>query len=266
MNQEEENASANSSTSAPPAEGVSVVALKLPPYWPADPELWFLQVEAQFATRKITADRTKYHHIVASLPPDIATEVRDLLLQQPATDAYATLKRQLIRRTTASEERRLQQLLTTEELGDRRPTQLLRRMQQLMGEKASTIDASFLRNLFVQRLPHNVRMILASVGDLEIERLAELADKLMEISTPVVSAVQTPADEIQQLRAEISRLTIAVATLQQHRGRSQSRSQRRRPSPSPARTDICWYHRRFGDNATKCTTPCHYTGNGTAEH
>ena len=76
-------------------------------------------------------------------------EVRDLILKAPDTDPYVTLKEQLIKRTAASEQRRLQQLFNAEELGDRKPTQLLQRMQQFLGEKASTTDGSFLRQLFL---------------------------------------------------------------------------------------------------------------------
>ena len=115
------------------ASSVAAINLKIPPFWPAKPHVRFAQVEAQFSTRGITAEKKKFDHIVASLSPDFATEVRDLILQPPVPHPYTTWKEQLIRRTAALEQRRLQQLITTEELGDRTPSQLLRKMQQLLG-------------------------------------------------------------------------------------------------------------------------------------
>ena len=104
---------------------VQAVSLKLPPYWPNDLQIWFAQVEAQFATRGIAVKRTRFDYVVTNLTPDIAIKIRNLILKPPEENPYDILKAQLIKRTAASEQRRLQQLLSTEELGDCKPTQLL---------------------------------------------------------------------------------------------------------------------------------------------
>jgi len=256
---------------------VAAVGIKLPPFWPTDPEVWFAQVEAQFTTRGISAQKTMFDYVISSLSPEIAMEVRDLLLKPPTEEPYTILKAQLIKRTAASEQRKLQQLISGEELGDRKPTQLLRRMQILLGDQLSTSAeaTSFVRELFLQRLPPNVRMVLASTDTtMDLNKLADMADKVMEVATPTVAAIHTPntSSEVTELREQVTRLAELVASLTTHHSRRRSMSRPRHRSQSPGTTTpppspdtLCWYHRKFGENAKKCQEPCTW-GNSLAGH
>ena len=265
------------STAPAPAPTLAAVSVKLPPFWPADPEVWFAQVEAQFTTRGISAQKTRFDYVISSLSPEFAMEVRDLLLKPPTDNPYDILKAQLIKRTAASEQRKLQQLISGEELGDRKPTQLLRRMQQLLGDKLGTsADAnSFLRELFLQRLPANVRMVLASAdSSMDLDKLADMADKVMEVAAPTVAAVSdtrsdcTDNSEVKQLREEVARLADLVASLTTRPRRRSSSRPRRAASPAPTnppQNPLCWYHTKFGEAAQKCKDPCSW-GNSQAGH
>ena len=83
---------------------VAAFAIKIPMFWLSDPSLWFVQVESQFMLRGITTQETKFHRILANLSQEIATEVRDLLINPPTENLHDVLKETLIKRTALSEQ------------------------------------------------------------------------------------------------------------------------------------------------------------------
>ena len=294
MNNDSPSTAAASTSTSPASTSsptVHAFALKLPPYWPNDPIVWFAQVEAQFLTRNITSQSTKFAYVISSLQPDIAQEIRDILISPPPTNPYDVLKSELIKRTSASEQKRFDQLLISEELGDRKPSQLLRRMRQLLGD--NNLENGILKRLFLQRLPQNIQLILASTPDtVQLDELALLADKILEVAPPqpsIASISPSPVDssvakEIHDLRNQVNSLTTQLATLVtqgrfQPRTRSYSRSRSRGRSPATSQSSthrrdasatrpqssICWYHRRFGSNAHHCTMPCSFTANNSTQ-
>ena len=131
-----------------------------------------------FTTKGVTVQRTRFDYMVSSLSPEFATEVRDFLLKPPTDDPHDVLKAELVKHTAASEQRKLQ-LIDGEEFGDRKPTQLLCRMQQLPGDKFES--NSFLRELFLQRLPPNVRILVSADTTKDLNKLADIADKVRSI-------------------------------------------------------------------------------------
>ena len=228
---------------------------------------------------------------MASLSPDVAAEVRDLLIKPPPKDPYDKLRRELTTRTGLSQSKQLQQLLNAEQMGDRTPSQLLRRMKQLLGDNAPLMDDKLLTQLFIQRPPPNLRMVLASSSNyLSIEALAWLADKMMEAigSSTCSSTVYSTHDdntvgavgsspphppsslesEIIGLRQDVAELRSLIRQLhldksrpssdgilrRRYRGRSRS-SSRNAPLLS-TESELCWYHDRFGKDARRCNSPC----------
>ena len=101
-------------------------------------------------------------------------------------------------------------------------------------------DGTFLHELFLQRLPANVRRVLASTHkNTSIEELAQLVNRIVKVAAPPsVSNVSTqPSSELDQLKAEITSLTQVVNSLRcNYRSNSRSHySSNHRCSPSPAR-------------------------------
>ncbi|KYB29505.1 hypothetical protein TcasGA2_TC032970 [Tribolium castaneum] len=80
------------------------------------------------------ADQSKYFTIVAALDCSVLQSVSDILTNPPETQKYETIKAKLISAYTDSQEKQLRKLLNELELGDRKPSQLLREMKTLAGE------------------------------------------------------------------------------------------------------------------------------------
>ncbi|CAG4964443.1 unnamed protein product [Colias eurytheme] len=129
----------------------------------------------------------------------------------PAGQRYEILKRELIRRLSMSEEERVRQLISDEELGDRRPSQFLRHLRSLAG--TTLTDESIVRQLWMRRLPQQVQAILASQQELALDKLAELADKVADVISPkqvFTSSAPNPSepsdlDKLTQRVEELSR-------------------------------------------------------------
>lgn len=252
----------------PAKEEILRVSVRVPPFWPEEPLLWFAQVENQFILSRITTDDTKFGYVVAQLDHQYALEVKDIITQPPATDKYLKLKTELIKRLTVSHQKRVKQLLTHEELGDRKPSQFLRHLSDLAGPN---VPSDFLLTLWSSRLPQNIQTVIATQMDLDPDKLGELADKVYEIapSSPQVastsSAQTTHRDEMTHQIAELTRqvalLTNRINRAQQPRSRSRSRRQNRsrsrsRPIQPPPDHPHCFYHFTYGVKAHKCKEPC----------
>ena len=252
---------------------LSRVSFKAPPFWKANPELWFIQLESNFNVAGITSDNTKFHSVVAAIDTDILTYVSDLVRCPPETDKYKSLKERIVGQFSQSETSRLRSLLQEIQLGDKKPSQLLREMKDLAQNKLSD---DMLGQLWKQRLPLNCQQIL-SVSTQPLDSLASLADKITEVSglTPHVSEVaQNPSlssCSFTMLQKQISELQKSVERLSRDRvrsssprnrdSRSKSRDRRHRSPAVVSKYPMCWYHFKYGNNARNCVQPCNFSEN-----
>ena len=242
-----------------------MTALNLPSLWRSHVKAWFAQAQAFFDLRKITQDTTKISYVILSLPPDLINDVYDILANK--YQVYEELKAALIKRFTRSEQERITQLLSAEALGDRTPSELLRRMQALITD--NSLDISLFRQIFLQKLPSHVREILASISDeTSLADLASVADKILVVKQqdpPTLPTNMLTTSNTSNLQQQINLLSAKLDRLAKYS--IQAPPRRRRRSRSRAYTGFrCWYHARFGNKAQKCVPPCdfHAAGNTKA--
>ncbi|KAJ8933267.1 hypothetical protein NQ318_003733 [Aromia moschata] len=229
------------------------VALKLPPWIPSDPDMWLTLVDRTFDLAKITCEYTKYSYVATALDQSVIMEVRDIVMNPPASEHYKALTKALVNRLSVSQELKTRRLLEKEEMGDSMPSQFLRRLR-------------------------TVQVIIASQKDSKLDDVAELADAVTASIAPKASVFETSSradeDRYARLEAQISALTAEMSKMRfsfdrgartcpssRPRFRPRSRSRSRGEDDS-----MCWYHRKYAEKAHRCQEPCSYSaakwGNG----
>ncbi|GFX00132.1 transposon Tf2-6 polyprotein [Trichonephila clavipes] len=198
----------------------------------------------------ISSDDTKYSALVANLDAETLSYVSDIVLSPPNSDKYHTLSQRLITQFSDSDTQKIKKLLTDLQLGDEKPSHLLRKMKELSNGQ--------LQDDFLQTF---------------LDKLAIIADKVVGASSTICAATTVPPPSqssscsaqptMDSLARQIQELSLQVAELT--RERNSSRHQRyspdRRRSHSRSRSvnrgsGICYYHRRYKEQASKCVSPC----------
>ena len=210
--------------------GTNAVSLKLPEFWPNNPEVWFARIEAQFNTKNINQDGTKFDYLVSSLDNSTASEVEATLLRPPAQDKYGALKKALLQAFAKTQVQKDSELLSLTGLGDMKPTALLRKLLSL-----NTDANTLMRAHFLALLPADVRTVLAGREIDDLTKLAKAADRVLE------------ARQSDALVAPVSRPGTGSTS---------------RPAGPPASTTrrqsehVCPNHIRYGARARSCKPWC----------
>ncbi|XP_052741889.1 uncharacterized protein LOC128198818 [Bicyclus anynana] len=165
--------------------GVSVSA-RIPEFWTDLPRHWFIQAEAVLHPQKMS-DEAKFQFVISKLGKDVIQQVTDILVKQPENGKYDTLKTRLLDIYEESENRKVQKLISEMELGDQKPSQLLRKMQELASGKVQ-----------MKPLPSFGKTICRD----------GMADKVTENAMPIqgVAAVRSARSDSPDVIAEIHKL------------------------------------------------------------
>lgn len=268
-----------------PAQEIAATSVKLPNFWMVCPQAWFISVESQFNTKNISIDTTKYEYVISALSQEAVIKVLDILQNPPATRKYETLKKALIERYSDSEESRLEQLLSTAELGDRKPSEFYRSLELLAGT-STTVGTELLSKLWMRKLPPYINVALVAAENRDTQHLVNLADKIFEVSPqynnihsiklaktkPASNNVNTNNSSqniLSDLAGLVKGLQLEVSELKSNmnnRARSRSRNNFfRNRSRSRQNQNYCWYHSSFGNKASKCVEPCSFKNKNANE-
>jgi hypothetical protein len=197
---------------------VSAVALKLPNFWIKNAAAWFAQTEAQFEIRGVTQDSTRYYYVVSALDAETATRADQVILKPPTGGKYTAIKEFLLSAFELSEAERAHQLLSIQDLGDRRPSEL---MSQILHLNGSDEHHFLLKYLFLNALPRAVRNALSTSQEKDLMKLSLEADLCHSIISSQNQSVYE-ADEIEAI----------------------------------SKRKLCYWHRKFRKSAKKCEQPC----------
>jgi hypothetical protein len=158
----------------------------------------------------------KFLLTMAALTPELRVVARKIFDLDPEL-RYEALKELIITKTKKPENKRIQQLLNGAEIGDRRPSDYLNYLRQLMGEKKEE-NGTILRTIFLNNLPAQMRPIVAATKAATLDEHAETADKIFDLMRPqaTLNAIRKDEQHLTQKHAaqnhtlEISSLRLEV--------------------------------------------------------
>lgn len=172
---------------------VATVSLKsrIPTFWRDKPLLWFAQFETVVNPQK-PGDEAKFSLLVAHLEKTDVEQISDIIMSTTRAGRYEVAKKRLLSVYEESETKQLEKLLTEMELGDLKPSQLLRSIRELARDK---MPDTTLQILWMRHLPASTRAVLSVNENATLDVLAAMADKMHEQTREVhlVCACKQPS-------------------------------------------------------------------------
>jgi len=237
-------------------------ALQLPSFWTDSPSAWFGLAESRFRMRHIANEWDRFDAVVSALPKDTLRLVLSAVTDPDEHVPYTAIKARLLSTHVRTDYQRIEQLLSMDGLGDRRPSELLAHMLESCptGEEKTKFFAFF----FLHRLPQELRIMLGEDDHADVHAVAAKADRLWALHSHRQHGAVAAVD-----LADVNAVRGATSGQKRGAGRGRGRgapaaAAGHNPAPSALAREssgLCFFHWGWGDKAKKCETPCSWQGN-----
>lgn len=208
--------------------------IKLPTFAESHTQLWIEQVntilnEYPPEVRRIT--------LISSIPTNIWSECG-----ASPTDSYEKIMETFRNHFVQSQEEKLDLALKEVSLGDRKPSRVLRHLQELIPNNQSLIKYKFF-----QMLPKNIKIVIKSHDDglTNIESLANMADDLLKSDVIEKSNFSIQETEVQKMINKFQEMETEINEI-------------KNKDSQDLINNVCWYHFTFGKKSRKCSKGCKY--------
>ena len=271
--------------------------VRLPPFSQQHTSSWFLRAEAHFRTQKITDKYLKADLVMTVIPEEVFNKIAPWITSKPGAIAYDDLKAKLTETYTLPVPVRAQRVLDliATPLGDAKPSEAWDEIIGLMtldevDERGDRKMIDLSREIFLRRLPKNIRAQIPDAEILPKNVLVEMAEKLHEAAKASRFAASTTINLVEDQDAveetEINAIHGRKPWQNQSRpprqpqpqpqpqphphsyqqGRRQQQPQRPthsrwRPKDQEEARPWCFYHQAFGSKARNCQAPCTFPKN-----
>ena len=231
----------------PQKRATNLPKFRIATFYASDVELWFNQIETQFALHQIDDDDERYSLTCAALSGEIASDVRDVLPQPFRSNKYDSLKAILIERRGLTTPERVNKVISGKKIGSDIPSRFLRRLQKTAGfGTKAVVGKAVIRQAFIRQMPASIRAHLATQPDsASLESLAVLADRALaaeqdvEESKPGVAEIKVDETSklvglLEDLSKRIKKLeTVTTSERKRNKGRGRANNYAHAPAFAP---------------------------------
>lgn len=224
-----------------------------------DPNAWFFKAEMIFRIRNIRSESRKAELIMESLPP-ACWNVVGKFFDETVSPTYAQVKEELLEHWDTPPASRAKQFFDyfNSTAGDTNISTMYHTLETLTTIPKSTTREKTALNLIMemtlQLYPTQVRAQLPDYTGMDVKHFLRQADRILAAyTTPKTLAAATIHDDEKEDTEEVA------APLRREKKPFQRRTNNQQTRKN--KSDICFYHYRFGKEAYRCQPPCRYSKN-----